>query len=289
MNILKRVFYLILFTCFVIGFEFAIERGKEGKEVEEGPRIKEITKEKLKQAEEAKKRAAEAQQKEKEAKSEIEKYKKLEEHPLNTLDRKNVELKIGEWEKEAKYQSQIKDEEQKKEEKLRDEAKKLIDQQKQIEQEFISTEQSGSKIKEEFEQCIKKNIINFFNEENLKKAESKQLQTYLDQLSQKLGELTLYERINFYKSEKTTEEEWEEIHKKALENPHLYEESYITVLQEIKNLKNLIAELLKEENIVLPTTKQNDACLVHFYPALDRRIQELEKLSRDDDSGSWDN
>lgn len=285
----KIVFFILLPSCFVIQNIFAQE-GKPGEGIEEPKQIEKIAEKKLKMAEEAKERALEAEKNEKAAMSEMEKYKiEAADISLSTQKREQALSKQQEWNSKAQEYAKTKEAEIENENKFTLEAKALSQKQNELAKEFIPTQESSKKdiVKEKFEKCIKQNILTSFQAEKTQLTSSK-MQEYLDRLSQKLGELAFYERINFYKSNEMTTEQWQGVHKQALADPTKYDAEYVTLLKNIQQLKLLIGELVKQKNIKIPTTKENNECLIKIYKTFDAQLKQLEQIAAED-SLSWNN
>jgi hypothetical protein len=209
---------------------------------------------------------------------------------LSNSQRQEALVKQKEWDAKVKEYAQTKEDEIANEQKLRKEAQELSSAQSQIAKEFSPNKEVPEKdmLREKFDSCVKSNIIASFNAQKLKEIESKEIKNYINQLSNKLGELALYERITFFKSDSMATADWQELHKQALANPENYDDYYITLLKSVYQLKLLIEEKLKQKNIKIPTTAENNKCLMSIYKKLNYKLKQLEQMATQD-SMPWSN
>ncbi len=255
--------------------------------------VQEKAKEKYKLAEEAKKRAQEAKANEKKADAKVEEYKTAitsAQKAGNKPAEISAQLEQQKWIDTATKEKDTQKTEKENEKKLKEEGDALLAEENKLAESFSSkdekTEEKDS-LEEKFEDCVKGLIEKFFNNQKITKQQSTKVQEYTKQLSEKLAQLTVYERINFLNSDTTSAKEWDTIHKEALApNDKNYDEPYKALLEEIAQLKKLIENLVGKKDLDLPTTKDNDECFILSFPGIDQDIKNIEtKLT--EDMGSW--
>lgn len=293
-HIIKYQLFLGILLAITINYAAAPEKAKGA--IEETT-IKRIIDEKLAKSEEAGRLAKEAEIRQKAAESEVELYNEeiikaeTRKEPQSFIE--SLKKQQEEWKTKVKEESITKKQEEDQSTTLKEEADSLKKEQGLIESEFNPAVEAPKKdlIREEMEKCIKRTIIAMLDLEKRKISQSKQLDDYMDQLAQKMSELTFYERINFYKSGEFTKQQWQTIHQDATKNSKNYDQKYIDLLNSIEKLRLLVAGLLKDSTIELPTTESNDKCIVQFYPLLNSKIQQMEKFigTTSGDSVSWNN
>jgi hypothetical protein len=282
----------LTFVFFVVEKAFVQASEKAPEKIIKPESIDTIAQEKLKLAQEAQKRAENAAINEKTAEAQADIYKKKAMDPhLNEMARQQALVQQKAWDSKVKEYAKKKTYEEENEKQLQEEADALHATQNQLATEFVPTTKESSQkniLEERFKKCIKAIIIDGFKAAKIDLLQTTEFQNTVNQLSQKLGELTLYERIHFYKSNEIIAEQWREIHEEALANPSKYEPQYIELLESIDQLKKIVAETLKLKNIKEPTTEENNECLIKVYPAFDKKLQQLEKLADESDEG-WEN
>ena len=101
--------------------------------------------------------------------------------------------------------------------------------------------------------------------------------------------MTLYERINFKHSDTQSDSEWIKTHEDALAKPEKYDHKYTQLLQEINALRTEVDKMEKNnKKTALPTTKENNVCVVDFFPELDNRLKILNQMLSETEDASWD-
>lgn len=292
-----RTLFFIQFILFVPAFSKNIPVKSALIAKNEPEKISETIEKKNKSAKEAILKAKEAEQEAHKAQEEADKYTKL----LKGYENNNSNLyqdlykaakkKVDDFIIEVNKQRDIQTTQEKEAAKLQEEITTLSKLQKEeeaIEAGFNEAKTPMDKrIEDEFRDCIQK-----FIEEHLKNP-PKNNDTYkkeLALLSEKLKELEIYERSNFYKSSSITNEQWQKIHEDVLNDRGVYEAKYKKILEAIQQTKDAISRLTKKQDNFLPASNETKECFVEHYPGIDKDLNRLEKAietENEADSSPW--
>ncbi len=260
--------------------------------VQDAKEIERIIEKNSELAKEAQKKAYEAEQAEMTAKTEKEKYKTIMDDtslPAEKQEAARTEYII--WGGKEQEYAKTKIQEQTKANDLITDNTKLTQSQQEVQKEFTAEPTPETNIlKEQFESCIKSDILTLFQSQKLQNLNSPQMIEYMKELSQQLADLTQYERTNFYQSYTYTEQQWKQIHNDVLQNPNKYDPRYRKLIQSLNELKKKIEANLKQNNIEIPTTANTDRCFVKIYADVNAKIIKMEKLMGKDIDSSiiWD-
>lgn len=283
---MKKIFFLII-NLFCLQLMVAQEPIRDSNEIEK------IVKQKTELAQEAQKKAHQAEQEEQTEKDEAEKYKKKYlDSSLTPIDRKEARVQYIIWDSKAQTSEKTKNQELTKEKDLKDQITQLAQAQAAVEKEFNPDQKKPETdiLKEKFEICIKNDILSLFESQKLQNLQTSQLQDYLKELSKIIAEITQYERMHFYQSDRYTDQKWKKIHNDALLNPKNFESRYIVLLTSLMEVKKKIEALLKQNDIDIPTTARTNKCFVDIYKDINEKIIKMEKLigQSNDSSIIWD-
>lgn len=288
---MKRIYYLPIALC-IFALIQTKEISKSAKETVKPEKISEEIEKKNKAAQDARERAEKALEEAKKAEEMAYKYKSLsEEYKGKDSNLYESMLKLQEeYSNNAKKQFDIQIKEENNVSTLEKEVASLTELQNEanaLQSSFNESKEHESPIGEAFESCIDKL---FEKQQKGSQFDNDEYKKLLQQFSDRVRELEIYERSTFYNSSQITDDQWNKIHDDALNDKGKYDLKYKKLLQAIEQIKQSIKDLFKQKNDFAFSSSDIYECFKKNYPVLEQKLINIEKkISEEagDESSPW--